>query len=447
LKSVYVIAKDSIIDFSEAAYSVKFAIVSQARIIHEDEDCLVVHQPGRSDFTLITFASIGDRPDGNWFWGKATASKLDLDSIGIVAKANHRYPRSFMARLVPAINAHAQPIRIGYGFSMGAYGALKNGGLLGLTHVLALSPVNYALTSADMRKIIWDGRFCPERNDGPLLACQELAPINLQVLDPFFSLDWEQGEFFASAGRIRTIRTPFTQHFTVGLLRGTDNLQTTIKLLLDQDFDGISTFLNKNRRTAQERASNLARASLARGNQKRASSLWQKALDKGVKSEAIERARVSGLVESGRRYLSSRSETEIQGAVAFIDKISLESPDSLRLQRELGHWCMVYCTPQAALGPLRRAVGIAPNDVSCWVALGHALHGSGQTKEALRTLQEARDICGDHENITALISRFTPESLLLIAESRWNLMKRLRLKVWVIKIVSIVKKAKLVPRR
>ena len=91
-----------------------------------------------------------------------------------------------MARLVPAINAHAQPIRIGYGFSMGAYGALKNGRLLDLTHVLALSPVNYALTSADIRKIVWDRSFCPELNDGPLLACQELAPINLQVLDPFF---------------------------------------------------------------------------------------------------------------------------------------------------------------------------------------------------------------------------------------------------------------------
>ena len=352
-----------------------------------------------------------------------------------------------MARLVPSINAHAQPTRIGYGFSMGAYGALKNGRLLGLTHVLALSPVNYALTSADMRKIIWDGSFCPERNDGPLLACQELAPINLQVLDPFFSLDWEQGELFASAGRIRTIRTPFTQHFTVGLLRGTDKFQTAINLLLDQDFHGISTLLNKNRRTAQERASNLARASLARGNQKRASSLWRRALDKGVKSEAIERARISGLVEYGRRYLSSRSETEIQGAVAFVDKISLESRDSLRLQRELGHWCMVYCTPQAALIPLRRAVGIAPNDVSCWLALGHALHGAGQTKEALRALQEARDICGDHENITTLISRFRLEFLQTVAEKRLNLMQRLRLKVWVMKIVLIVKKVKLVPRR
>jgi hypothetical protein len=92
-------------------------------------------------------------------------------------------------------------------------------------------------------------------------------------------------------------------------------------------------------------------------------------------------------------------------------------------------------------------VGIAPNEVSCWLALGHALHGAGQTKEALRALQEARDICGDHEDITALISRFRLELLLPAAENRGNLMKRFRLKVWFIKIISIIKKSKQVRRK
>jgi hypothetical protein len=421
--------------------------VVTSHVIYEDENCLVVHQPGRSDFTLITFASIGDRPKGNWFWGKATASKLGYDSIGIVAKANHRYPRSMMANLVPVLNAHAQSVRVGYGFSMGAYGALRNGRLLRLTHVLALSPVNYALTSADIGKIVWNGNFCPERNPGLLMSFQELAPISLQVVDPFFPLDWEQGQLFASAGGIRTIRTPFTQHFTVGLLRGTDNFKTTINLLLDQDFNGVSAFLNKNRKSAQERASNLARAALARGNRLRASSLWQRALEKGVTSEAIEQARISGLVEYGRRYLSTCSKTETQGAVAFIDEISLESPDSLRLQRELGHWCMVYFVPKAALIPLRRAVGITPNDINCWLALGRALHAAGQIKEALQTLQAARDICGNHEDITALMLRFKLEFFSQAAENRWHSVKYFSLKVWMTKILSIVKNSKSVPKK
>jgi tetratricopeptide (TPR) repeat protein len=308
-----------------------------------------------------------------------------------------------VAQLVPALNAHARPIRIGYGFSMGAYGALRNERLLRLTDVLALSPVNYALTSANIRKTLWEHGFCPERNEGPLLASQELAPVNLQILDPFSPLDWEQGEVFASAGKIRTIRTPFTDHFTIGLMRGSDTLKQIIDLLLDQDFNGINALLNKIRRAAPERAVNLARGSLARGNKARANRLWQRALEKGVKSEVIERAQVSGLVEYGRRHLASCSEAETAGAEHFIEEVALEAPTALRLQRELAHWCMVYSAPKAALGPLRRAMRLAPGEMDGWLALGRALHVSGQTKEALQTLREARKVFGNSEEIKLLI--------------------------------------------
>jgi len=394
--------------------------VPQSHIIHEDKNCLVVHQTRHSGFTLITFGGIGHRPNANWFWGKAAVDKLGFDSIGIVPKSDHRYPRGAMEHIVPVINAHSKATRIGYGFSMGAYGALKHGRLLGLTHVLALSPVNYALTSAKIRKIVWDGRFCPERNQGLLISSQETAPVNLQVLDPFFPLDFEQGELFASAGRIHTIRTPFTDHFTIGLLRSTENLKNTIKFLLEEDFGSISALLNESRRTAPERAVNLARASLARGNRMRASKLWQKAFENGVKSDAIERARISGLVEFGRRYLASCFATEIQGREDFIEKISLEYPNSLRLQRELAHWCIVYAAPKAALSPLRRAVEIAPSDIDRWLALGRALHAAGQTKEALGILQEALTACDDSKEIVLLINYLKQNFPLRVSEKRWN---------------------------
>jgi hypothetical protein len=412
----------------------------QIRIIHEDEDCLVVHQPGHSAFSLITFGSIGQRPNGNWFWAKEAASKLGLDTIGIVPKSDHRYPRSVVAPLVPVISAHSQAIRVGYGFSMGAYGALKHGRLLGLTHVLALSPVNYALTSAHIRRIIGAGGFCPERSQGPLISCQETAPVNVQVLDPFFPLDLEQGELFASAGGIRTIKTPFMDHFTVGLMRNTATLQHTLELLFHQDFAGISALLNHGRRKAPGRASNLARGSLARGNRVRANKLLQKALDQGVKSEAVEQARISGLVEYGRRHLASRCETGSHETEAFIEKTSLEHPNALRLQRELAHWCLVYGAPKAALGPLRRAVEIAPDDVDRWLALGRALHMLGQTKEAVESLVKARDTCCDSAELTNYINSIKQKPSMRIAQNRWEkITKRLKLALSAIRKPSFLK--------
>lgn len=402
----------------------------QTKIIHEDETCLVVHQPGRSAFTLITFASIGHRPKGDWFWAQAASNRLSLDTIGIVPKSDHRYPYGAVAKLVPAINAHAQAMRIGYGFSMGAYGALKHGRLLGLTHVLALSPVNYALSSADIAKLVWDPGFCPERSQGPLISCREVAPVSVQVLDPFFPLDSEQGALFAAAGGIQTIRTPFMDHFTIGLLTGGTTLKSTLNLLLDQDFAGISALLNSNRRKAPERASNLARASLARGKRMRAEKLWQKAQEAGVKPNAVEEARVSGLVKYGRRHLAACPETEIQDTEAFIGQISHEAAGSLRLQRELAHWCEVYGARKAALCPLRRAVDIAPDDLDRWLALGRGLDSAGKTKEALEMLEKARSVCGDRREISALIRRIRQakrQSLSPFAESRGHfLAQRLR---------------------
>jgi hypothetical protein len=154
----------------------------QSKIIYEDNDCVAIHLPGKSNFTLITFGGLTHRPNGLWFWGKEVAEKIGFDSIGIVAKSVHWYPRSAIERLVPAIESHSQTTRVGYGFSMGAFGALKNGRLLGLTHVLALSPVNYKL-----RKILWRGDFLPEENTDLTRIIHD--PLRLVDFPPPFSAE------------------------------------------------------------------------------------------------------------------------------------------------------------------------------------------------------------------------------------------------------------------
>jgi hypothetical protein len=307
--------------------------VAQTQIIHEDDECVAIHLPGKSNFTLITFGGLTDRPNGLWFWGKDAAEKLGFDSIGILAKSVHWYPRSAIERLVPAISDHSQASRVGYGFSMGAFGALKRGRLLGLTHVLALSPVNYRL-----RKFLWRGDFSPEKNPDLIVSCQETAPINVQIVDPFFPEDLRHAELFASAGNIRTIRAPFVDHQTIALIRGSANVERMIKFLLDNDVLAMSGFLNSNRRKAPDRASNLARASLARGNISGANQLWQKAHQTGVSSEIIEQVRIGGLIEQGRRELARASGMKVQDIEIIIEKISAQAPNSRRLQQELALW-------------------------------------------------------------------------------------------------------------
>jgi hypothetical protein len=96
------------------------------KLIYEDDDCVVIHQSGRSKFSVVSFASLNDRPNGLWFWGQAATAKLDIDSIGLVAKSPHWYPREVIQRAASAIKARSQSTSIGYGHSMGGYGALRS---------------------------------------------------------------------------------------------------------------------------------------------------------------------------------------------------------------------------------------------------------------------------------------------------------------------------------
>jgi hypothetical protein len=179
---------------------------------------------------------------------------------------------------------------------------------------------------------------------------------------------------------------------------------------------------------------------LARGNRARASKLWQRALDKGVNGEAIERARISGFVEYGRRHLASRPETESEGTETFIKKISLECPNSLRLQRELGHWCMIYFAPKAALIPLQRAVEISPTDTSRRVALEHALHAAGQTEEAPPKRHKALDACGDRNEIVSINKHSKILTHPKPVEKRWkNLATRAVLAAQTVRAASLLK--------
>ena len=373
--------------------------MTQSQIIHEDDECVAIHLPGRSNFTLITFGGLSDRPKGVWFWGRDVAEKLGYDSIGILAKSAHWYPRRAIERLVPAISSYAQACKLGYGFSMGAFGALKHGRLLGLTHVLALSPVNFRL-----RKLLWQEDFSPEKNPELVISCQETAPINVLIVDPFFLEDRQHAELFSSSGSIQTIKTPFVDHGTIALIRGSANVERMINFLLNSDVVSMSGVLNSNRRRAPDRASNLARASLARGNVLRASKLWQKALETGFHSNIIEHARISGLIEQGHRTLAEYSERRINDIETLIEKISQQSPNSLRLQQALAQWCEIYSAPKAALAPLRCALEIAPKALGGWLSLGRTLHATGKTEEALHTLYDALSVFGESKALVSLMN-------------------------------------------
>jgi hypothetical protein len=83
-----------------------------------------------------------------------------------------------------------------------------------------------------------------------------------------------------------------------------------------------------------------------------------------------------------------------------------------------------------------------------WLTLGRALHVSGQTKEALQILREARKTFGNQQKLIALVNELRLGSLLQFeGKPRGKLVKRFGLERRIIKLASLIETFKSVFRK
>jgi len=114
----------------------------QRHRVFSGKDLLVVHQPTESDTVVVTFTWGKFKPIRNRFYADDLLGKLGYSAVGIVSSRPHWYVTPEMPAAIEAVRALAgrHPVRVGYGFSMGAYGVLRFGRELALDHALAFSP-------------------------------------------------------------------------------------------------------------------------------------------------------------------------------------------------------------------------------------------------------------------------------------------------------------------
>lgn len=98
--------------------------------------------PGEGDTLVITFNEMWNHYKGQRFWAERPLIKAGLPAFGITSDGPHWYP------LHETIRALREPVKAArnykhvvlYGYSMGAYAALKYSWLFGDPTVLAFSP-------------------------------------------------------------------------------------------------------------------------------------------------------------------------------------------------------------------------------------------------------------------------------------------------------------------
>ncbi|MBR0679990.1 tetratricopeptide repeat protein [Roseomonas eburnea] len=359
---------------------------AKTRVLFEDREILVLHRPGASDWTLVTFADLTFRPSGAAFWARGAAEKLDLDAIGFVAKRENWYPAASVERAAPAVHAALKPRSIAYGYSMGAYGALKHGRCLGLAGAIAVAP-QVSVSPAD---VPWDTRFHrlhqPSLHQGMIVTAADLAPFVAVLADPYDGLDWRHARMAAATGRAHLLRAPMTGHGAIWLLAGSRALEEILAPALAHDIAGMRAVLRARRARSGHWFRLMGRAAARHGHDRLSETLWQRAAELGMPAALIEVERAEAMADRAYRLVEAGRPAE---AVAQCRRlVAIENRPAGSIGRA-GHVLLKAGVPAEAEAAFRLALRDRSATPDLHIGLSLALGQQGRGREAIEVARAA----------------------------------------------------------
>lgn len=347
-------------------------------IVFEDAEIRVVHRPGSSDYSLVTFAALGHRPNGDWIWAGPPIEKLDIEAIGIIAHRPNWFPAAAMQAAAPVIRDLLRPRAIGYGYSMGGYAVLKYGRLLGLTHGLAVSPQ----VSIDPADVPQERRFRPHHD--PVLhanmavVAPDPPPISFVVGDTMWDLDGLHLRQAATLPGVHVIPLPFMRHAAIDRLTSTRVIASVLDLVLAGDAAALREELRRGRSQSAELHLWIGRSAAARGHLGPAERLWARAQALGARPGGIAAVRALALRERLMALFAMRRPRE---AIAFINTAIEGQGRQVQALVHLGEYLRRRGLPARAAQCFRRAIQTAPRFAPAHLGLLQALQARAGPRE------------------------------------------------------------------
>jgi tetratricopeptide (TPR) repeat protein len=350
------------------------------RLLFEDREILVMHQPAASDMTLITFSDLTFRPSRRDFWGRDVARALGIDAVGFVVRRQNWFPTESVEAAAPAVRAVLKPRSLAYGYSMGGYGALKHGARLGAQGSLALGP-QVSIAPADTP---WDPRFHrfhrPALHRGMPVTAADLTPFAAILADPYDAIDWGHATRLAALGPVEIIRTPFVGHAVIWLLAGQEPLAAALDRAFAADAAGLRAVLRQHRGTSGHWFRLMGRAAYRRGRDRLAEALWTRGQAIGMRGATIGAERADAL---GDRIEVMIARGAREDAVAACHRLEGLAPKAPGLVGRAAHLLLAAGAPAEAEAAFHRALALRPDAADLMLGLSLALANQGRAAEAL----------------------------------------------------------------
>lgn len=352
--------------------------------------------------TLVTFADLTFRPDEEKLWGEAPAAALGYDLIGIVAHTENWFPLASMKRAARVVRGRLRTPALGYGYSMGGYGVLKYGRLLGLEHVLAVCPQ----FSIDPEDVPADDRFHAHFDPGLHRAMairpRDLARFAVQIADPYHPEDNLNAAAIDALGRSHWVRTPFLGHAAIWMLTEHAFLGRLFERVLEEDTAGLRRLMRERRAQTPHWLRNVGRAAMERGRAERAMRLWDRSEELGMhaKVRADDYAELlPGLIR--RRFQQKRGGE----ALALLDAVAPRIEKHALGRERIGHALAGENLWPLALEHFEAASRINPAQAGAWRGVIASLNALGRPEEAMAAAERAHAALPENGEIALTLGR------------------------------------------
>lgn len=194
-------------------------------LLYADDHLHCILQPGeRTDRLVVTFGEMAMRPHPDRrIWAGIPLAKLGYPAIGLIGTRQNWYPRASVERALEAAAPHLAGFssRLGYGYSMGAFAALKYARDFGLDAAIAFSP-QYSINPDHVEDRRFTGFFDPVLNTDMEISPGDGAALNIVACDPQDKGDRESADLIAARISVQPVSLEHLGHGSVRCVTRTD---------------------------------------------------------------------------------------------------------------------------------------------------------------------------------------------------------------------------------
>jgi tetratricopeptide (TPR) repeat protein/lysophospholipase L1-like esterase len=360
-------------------------------IVFESDEVQAIYEPGDSDFLLITFGAIAMRPNGRAFFGQPVTQAAGISALGFMAKRPNWYPSAAMRLAKDALGEillrHKN--RVMFGYSMGAYGAIKFSGLFGARTCVAISP-QFSIDPNDVAAFDRSyNHFFSDKLHAGMAVRKEDCPEDVFILyDNRYSVDIRHMALYKKAIDPFLINVPFTGHETMRCFTGTKVATTLFDLCRERNLTALDALARMRRKPHPIRAFRLC-LELAFKHPVWADQILRNRADDMLKTEVHEVAVRIGQ-GAARRNMPELAER------VYLHALSLGLPNENRALAGLADLYLQRGDTQKAVETARQAIAVNQADIGIRAWLCSVLVRIGRLEKARLEAEAGLALAADH---------------------------------------------------